>query len=102
MPELEIQGPEEASLYRRFWLHVILRAVEEAMGKNLIIDRKTTPLKVKFTALDWLQACGRDFQLICHLAQIDPEKVRRRFANGAPQRQDNKRNNFVRVRRDHI
>lgn len=65
--------------YRRLFLHVILRATEEARGVNLICDRKTDPKQVKKDARIWLTTDTLDLRLVCELAEVDVEKLLWRF-----------------------
>ena len=69
----------EDGVYRRFYLHIILRAVEEAKGINLICGRKDVPAVLQREAREWLTTDSWDLRYVCHWADVEPKKVLEMF-----------------------
>lgn len=63
--------------YRRLWLTVVLRAVEEARGVNCLTDRRTTVHGLKGAARQWLTHDTPDLRLVCAFAGVDADELLR-------------------------
>lgn len=72
--DLETYTHEDA-VYRRLWLTVVLRAVEEAEGVNCLTDRRTTKLGLKRAARKWLRHDTPELRYVCMLAGVDVDKL---------------------------
>jgi hypothetical protein len=69
----------EDGVYRRFYLHILLRAVEEAKGVNLICGRQDVPAVLQREAREWLVNDSFDLRYVCHWAGVETEKVLGKF-----------------------
>jgi len=65
----------EDGQHRRFYMNVILRAVEEAEGVSLVCGRKEKPSQLKAAARSWLTSDTLDLRFVCERAGVDFEKL---------------------------
>jgi hypothetical protein len=61
---------------QRLFLGVILNAVEEARGAERAGERGAKAAQTRAYAAAWFKEAGEDFQAVCSLAGLEPEKVR--------------------------
>lgn len=69
--------PTEEAACRAMWMTAALQGLADAIGTNSRCGGK----RAQAEALRWLNspATARDFEMVCHLADLDPTKLRKRF-----------------------
>lgn len=70
-----LECSQEDAPFRRLFLNVILRAVEEAKGVSLVCGRKEDPEELKREAQDWLSSDTLYLRRVCEWAGVDFEKL---------------------------
>lgn len=60
---------------QRLFLGVILNAAMEAAGNSRMLDRNGDRAKARVQSLAWFKEAGEDFQTVCNLAGVEPERV---------------------------
>ncbi len=79
-PELsDATCTNEDALYRRLWLHVVLRAVEEATGVNLLPNRRATKAQIRARARAWLSHDSPDLRAVCAMAGVNADKLLEKY-----------------------
>jgi hypothetical protein len=73
MNQLFSRSPE-----RQLWCAVVERAMQDAVGWNAAIERCEARRRERQDALRWFVEGGRDYQLACDAAGVDPEHLRHR------------------------
>jgi len=74
----------EANQVRRLWCAVILRMLEDALGRNMTDirgnqNRMTADRRrIIDEGRSWFVRGGRDFRMTCCLADLDPDAVQER------------------------
>ncbi len=61
---------------RRLFCAVIFQAIEDARGDSTDLNTPTARERAIQQARRWLTVPNRDFNTTCHLADLDPERVR--------------------------
>ena len=61
---------------RRLMFAIIIAAINDALGCSPVNDRGQRDRESE-TARRWFDEAGRDFREVCHLAELEPAKVRR-------------------------
>jgi len=76
-PDYPPIDPTEDSACRALWMSAALQGLADAIGTNSRCGGKLAQAE----ALRWLNspAAARDFEMVCHLADLDPTKLRKRF-----------------------
>jgi hypothetical protein len=73
MVQLFNRSPE-----RQLWCAVVERAMQDAVGCNAAWDRCEARRRERQDALRWFVEGGRDYQLACDAAGVDPDHLRHR------------------------
>ena len=68
---------KEDARYRRLWLSVIHRAVEEAEGVNCFRYAPGLTRSSTYRARKWLTTDTRSLRAVCRFAEVDVEKLLR-------------------------
>ena len=61
--------------YRRLWMHVVLRAVEDSEGRDLMYDNDYEAPVLEREAMRWLTVDSEDFRLVCEWADVDGDRL---------------------------
>lgn len=67
----------QSSPERDLFLAVIERTLNDALGHALTGTRPQDAPAVRAEAVQWFTEAGRDFQLVCEMAEVDPEALRK-------------------------
>ena len=75
---------EDEALPRRLWLQVILRAVEDAKGQDLMCETEEWIPQLVREAREWLTTNSWEFRTVCELAGMDAREALRKFREKYP------------------
>jgi hypothetical protein len=64
---------------RTLWQSVVLKALMDATQKE---PTQTQDIVAKRQAHEWLLAAKRDFRLVCHYADLDPDFISQKYRAG--------------------
>jgi hypothetical protein len=73
MVQLFSRSPE-----RQLWCAVVERAMQDAVGCNAAMADREVRRRERQDALNWFLEGGRDYQLACDAAGVDPDHLRHR------------------------
>ncbi|HEV2303061.1 MAG TPA: hypothetical protein VGR91_15955 [Stellaceae bacterium] len=73
------------SAERQLWCAVVERAMQDAVGLNAALDRCEARRRERQDALNWFVEGGRDYQMACDAAGVDPVHLRHRVLSLASQ-----------------
>ena len=63
---------------RQLWCAVVERALQDAVGPSAAIDHGEARRRERQDALQWFLEGGRDYQMACDAAGVDPDHLRLR------------------------
>jgi hypothetical protein len=70
---------------RQLWCAVVERAMQDAVGPSAALDHCEARRRERQDALKWFLEGGRDYQMACDAAGVDPEHLRHRVLTLAAQ-----------------
>jgi hypothetical protein len=63
---------------RQLWCAVVERALQDAVGSSAAVDQCEARRRERQDALQWFLEGGRDYQMACDAAGVDPDHLRLR------------------------
>jgi hypothetical protein len=64
---------------KKLWQSVVLKALTDATAED---PYGSDNLRAKRDAQSWLESGGKDFRMVCALAEMDPDFVREKYLGG--------------------